>query len=68
MWISLIDGRARYSEGTDKRIETEWCIYAPVNKAIISSDNGRSPGRRQDITRTNAGLLPIGSLGTNSDI
>ena len=31
----------------------------------IGSDNGLSPGRRQAIIWTNAGLLLIGSLGTN---
>ena len=32
---------------------------------IISSDNGLSPGRRQAIIRTNAGILLIGPLRTN---
>ena len=32
---------------------------------IIGSDNGLSPGRRQAIIRTNAGILLIGTLGTN---
>ena len=32
---------------------------------IIGSDNGLSPGRRQAIIWTNAGLLLIGPLGTN---
>ena len=32
---------------------------------IIDSDNGLSPGRRQAIIWTNAGILLIGSLGTN---
>ena len=32
---------------------------------IIGSDNGLSPGRRQAITRTNAGILLIQTLGTN---
>ena len=32
---------------------------------IIASDNGLSPGRRQAITWTNAGILLIGPLGTN---
>ena len=32
---------------------------------IIGSDNGLSPGRRQAIIWTNAGILLIGSLGTN---
>ena len=33
--------------------------------AIIGSDNGLSPGRRQAIIWINAGILLIGSLGTN---
>ena len=37
-----------------------------VNKSIsIASDNGLSPGRRQVIIWTNAGILSIGPLGTN---
>ena len=32
---------------------------------IIGSDNGLSPGRHQAIIRTNAGILLIGTLGTN---
>ena len=32
---------------------------------IIGSDNGLSPGRRQAIIWTNAGILFIGTLGTN---
>ena len=32
---------------------------------IIGSDNGLSPGRRQAIIWTNAGLWVIGTLGTN---
>ena len=31
----------------------------------IGSDNGLSPGRRQAIIWTNAGILLIGTLGTN---
>ena len=41
-------------------IEAEWCICA-----IISSNNGLSPGRRQAIIWTNVGILLIGPLGTN---
>ena len=33
--------------------------------SIFGSDNGLSPGRRQAIIKTNAGLLLIWSLGTN---
>ena len=35
------------------------------NLAIIVSDNGLSPGRRQAIIWTNVGILLIGPLGTN---
>ena len=41
---------------------THICVF---NLTIISSDNGLSPGRRQTIIRTNAGILLIGPLGTN---
>ena len=35
------------------------------NLTIIVSDNGLTPGRRQAIIWTNAGILLIGPLGTN---
>ena len=35
------------------------------NQTIIGSDNGLSPGRRQAIIWTNAGILLIRTLGTN---
>ena len=35
------------------------------NLTVIGSDNGLSPGRRQAIIWTNAGILLIGPLGTN---
>ena len=35
------------------------------NLIIIGSDNGLSPGRRQAIIWTNAGILFIGPIGTN---
>ena len=41
---------------------THICI---VDLTIIGSDNGLSPGRRQAIIWTNAGMLLIGPLGTN---
>ena len=41
-------------------------VYICVSKLnIIGSDNGLSPGRRQAIIWTNAGILLIGPLGTN---
>ena len=47
---------------------THWSRVTHIcvgNLAIIDSDNGLSPGRRQAITRTNVGILLIGPLGTN---
>ena len=41
---------------------THICV---VKLTIIGSDNGLSPGRRQAIIWTNAGILLIGPLGTN---
>ena len=41
---------------------THICV---VELAIIGSDNSLSPGRRQAIIWTNAGILLIGPLGTN---
>ena len=41
---------------------THVCV---VKQTIIGSDNGLSPGRRQAIIWTNAGILLIGPLGTN---
>ena len=46
-------------------IEAKWHIYASVNKAIIGSDNGLSPGRRQPVIWTNDVILLIGPLATN---
>ena len=46
-------------------MEAEWHIYASVNYTIMGSDNGLSPGRRQAIIGTNAGILLIGPLRTN---
>ena len=40
-------------------------INASMNWVRIGSGNGLSPVRRQAITWTNAGLLPIGLMGTN---
>ena len=41
---------------------THLCIS---KQTIIGSDNDLSPGRRQAIIWTNAGILLIGTLGTN---
>ena len=47
---------------------THWCQATHIcvsNLTIIGSDNGLSPGRRQAIIWTNAGILLIGPFGTN---
>ena len=41
---------------------TQICVS---KQTIIGSDNGLSPGRRQAIIWTNAGILLIGTFGTN---
>ena len=50
------------------RLLTHWGRVTHIcvgNLTIIGSDNGLSPGRRQAIIWTNAGILLIGPLGTN---
>ena len=45
---------------------THWAwVTHMCNLTIIGSDNGLSPGRRQVIIWTNAGILLIGPLGKN---
>ena len=59
--------RLGLNEQTDKRRLTHWCrvMHICVSKlTIIGSDNGLSPGRRQTIIWTNAGILLIRTLGT----
>ena len=51
-----------------KQVLTHWgrVTHICVGKlTIIGSDNGLSPGRRQAIIWTNAGIFLIGPLGTN---
>ena len=49
-----------YSNSLNFVLESNWLI-----NSIIGSDNVLSPGRRQTIIWTNAGILLIGPLGTN---
>ena len=46
-------------------MRTSDSIYASIKQTIIGSVNGVSPGRRQAVIWTNAGILLIGPLGTN---
>ena len=53
---------------TAENVLTHWSRVTHLcvgNLTIIGSDNGLSPGRRQAIIRTNAGILLIRPLGTN---
>ena len=53
---------------TFHRILTHWGRVTHIgvgNLIIIGLDNGLSPGRRQVIIWTNAGILLIGPSGTN---
>ena len=52
----------------DLSLLTHWgrvTLICVSKLTIIGSDNGLSPGRRQAIIKTNAGILLIGTLGTN---
>ena len=51
----------------EQLVLTHWGrVHICVSKlSIIGSDNGLSPGRRQAIIWTNAGILLIRTLGTN---
>ena len=51
--------------GTHPYINTR--IYVPGNWVIIGSGNGLAPGRRQAITSSNADILSVGLLGTDSN-
>ena len=60
IWTSL--------SAVQERLLTHWgrATHICVGKlTIIGLDNGLSPGRRQAIIWTNAGILLIGPLGTN---
>ena len=60
--------QVNYKNGVNTISLTHWgrvthiCVGTNIN---IGSDNGLSPGRRQAIIWTNAGMLLIGPLGTN---
>ena len=66
--INPIDHNNR--TGGNAKTLTHWGRVTHIcvgNLTIIGSDNGLSPGRRQAIIWTNAGILLIGPLGTNFD-
>ena len=69
-WLSWgptsLNGRKRWQSW--RLVLTHWSrvTHTYISKvAIIGSDNGLSPGQRQAIIWTNAGILLIGALETN---
>ena len=73
-WLYIIENAIEIHEyfsfknNRNERVLTHWgrVTHICVSKqTIIGSDNGLSPGRRQAIIWTNAGILLIGPLGTN---
>ena len=57
-----------YLPGANTNGLTDWgqVTHICISKlTIVGSDNGLSPGRRQAIIWTNAGILLIGPLGTH---
>ena len=68
MYARVSKIRAASIDFKSTMILTHWgrATHICVGKlTIIGSDNGLSPGRRQAIIWTNAGILLIGPLGTN---
>ena len=66
--LLIMTCQTKNSIGLSPCVLTHWgrVMHICVSKlTIIGSDNGLSPGRHQAIIRTNAGILLIGSLGTN---
>ena len=68
IWLEISLKFVPKSPTYNKPALTHWgrVTHICVSKLIIiGSDNGLSPGRRQAIIWTNAGILLIGRLGTN---
>ena len=68
--IGIFDvrGCVRFSNVASEWLVTHWGRVTHIcvsELTIIGSDNGLSPGRRQAIIRTNAGILLIRPLGIN---
>ena len=68
--VSMAQNLARITAGETISMTklTHWGRVTHIcvsDLTIIGSDNGLSPGRRQAIIRTNAGILLLRPLGTN---
>ena len=67
-WASFDPGVCHHVASLGQNELTHWGreTHICIGKlTIIGSDNGLSPGRRQAIIWTNAGILLIGPLGKN---
>ena len=67
-WHSDLDVLVQTCSGHHENDLTHWGRVTHIcvsELTIIGSDNGLSPGRRQAIIWTNAGILLIGPSGTN---
>ena len=65
---TLLVGYLHSSHNAPMLTHWGWVMHKCVSKlSIIGSDNGLSPGSRQAIIWTNAGILLIGPLGMNSE-
>ena len=66
-WLKMLEFRLNFHWSLFLRVQLThwgWVTHICVSKLIITgSDNGLSPGRRQAIMWTNAGILLIGPLG-----
>ena len=58
----FLEINSAWQELTHSGRVTHICV---TKLTIIGSDNSLSPGRRQAIIQTNAGILLMGALGTN---
>ena len=72
LWVLITHPYPRFwwqtSHMVYQNILTHWDRVTHIcvsDLTIIGSDNGLSPGRRQAVIRTNAGILIIRPLGTN---
>ena len=72
LWIGRVTFSVSFNRGKTALISTHllthwgWVTHICISKLTITgSDNGLSPGRRQVINWTNAGILLIWTLGIN---
>ena len=64
-WVSTLKDKHKRGASSVNSLRPSDAYMRLSDLTIIGSDNGLSPGRRQAIIRTNAGILLIRPLGTN---